>query len=114
MKQRELITQLLLVSALLSQIQIQLAPLSPTTPGTVRKGLLLANSVLAEADETWNLRENRTIGGLMVGIEMRGEADGIRWWTQLRLLWRLMIPRVTVMRTVTREEGKDGGRCRAV
>jgi hypothetical protein len=49
----------------------------PTTPGTVRKGLLLANSVLAEAEETWNLRENRTIGGLMVGIEMRGEADDI-------------------------------------
>jgi hypothetical protein len=24
----------------------------PTTPGTVRKGLLLTNSVLAEADET--------------------------------------------------------------
>jgi hypothetical protein len=42
----------------------------PTTPGTVRKGLLLANSVFAESDETWNLRENRTIGGLMVGIEM--------------------------------------------
>jgi hypothetical protein len=48
----------------------------PTTPGTVRQGLLLGNSVLAEPEETWNLRENRTIGGLMVGIEMRGEADG--------------------------------------
>jgi hypothetical protein len=29
-----------------------------------------------KADETWNLRENRTIGGLMVGMEVRGEADG--------------------------------------
>jgi hypothetical protein len=32
--------------------------------------------VLAESDETWNLHENRTIRGLMVGIEMRGEIDG--------------------------------------
>jgi hypothetical protein len=81
------------------QIQIQLAPLSPIvtyqgprTPGTVRKGLLLANS---------SLRENRTIGGLMVGIEMRGEADDDILDSVVDpagLLRRLMIPRLTLKR----------------
>jgi hypothetical protein len=44
----------------------------------------------------------------------------IRWWTQLRLLWRLMIPRVDSDEDSDeesdsdREEGKDDGRCMAV
>jgi hypothetical protein len=77
----------------------------PNNPWNRPQGFAL--SVLSEADETWILRENRTIGGLMVMISW------IRWW-------RLMILRVTVMRTVMRtvtvtsEKGKDDGRCRAV